>query len=187
MIYKYNKFYLLLFIISYSLNIINPMQEVATIKSWVNIHASPFAWQRILFKLLPEFKKEGFFFHTIQDDSKISFALLEKISEALFDVYKLELSEDFFNNSNQETIITLEEKSEEKIDKNQETIITLEKKSEEKIDENQETIITLEKKSEEKIDENQETIITLEKKSEENQEVKKEEDDIFKKDLNDLI
>ena len=77
------------------------MQEVATVKSWININASPFAWQRILFKLLPEFKKEGFFFHTIKDDSKLSPTLLEKISEALFDTYKLELSRDFFRNSNQ--------------------------------------------------------------------------------------
>ncbi len=77
------------------------MQEVATVKSWININASPFAWQRILFKLLPEFKKEGFFFHTIKDDSKLSSTLLEKISEALFDTYKLELSRDFFRNSNQ--------------------------------------------------------------------------------------
>ncbi|WP_338792080.1 hypothetical protein V9L05_16710 [Bernardetia sp. Wsw4-3y2] len=77
------------------------MQEVATVKSWININASPFAWQRILFKLLPEFKKEGFFFHTIKDDSKLSPTLLEKISEALLDTYKLELSRDFFRNSNQ--------------------------------------------------------------------------------------
>jgi hypothetical protein len=77
------------------------MQEVATLKSWINIHASPFAWQRILFKLLPEFKKEGFFFHTIKDDSQLSITLLEKISEALFDAYKLELSSDFFEKKNE--------------------------------------------------------------------------------------
>lgn len=89
------------------------MQEVATVKSWINIHASPFAWQRILFKLLPEFKKEGFFFHTIKDDSKLSPTLLEKISEALFDAYKLELSRDFFKNFNKESMTSSEKKNEE--------------------------------------------------------------------------
>ncbi|WP_291725507.1 hypothetical protein [Bernardetia sp.] len=93
------------------------MQEVAVIKSWINNNASPFAWQRILFKLLPEFKKEGFFFHTIKDDSELSPNLLEKISEALFDAYKIKLSSDFFpladknkdlkiSETNEETLIT---------------------------------------------------------------------------------
>jgi hypothetical protein len=95
------------------------MQEVATVKSWINVNASPFAWQRILFKLLPEFKKEGFFFHTIKDDSQLSFRLLEKISEALFDAYKLELSREFFQTSTQEITIVSEEESEQEKEVNQ--------------------------------------------------------------------
>ncbi|WP_338766497.1 hypothetical protein WAF17_03910 [Bernardetia sp. ABR2-2B] len=93
------------------------MQEVATIKSWINLNASPFAWQRILFKLLPEFKKEGFFFHTIKDESQLPPTLLEKISEALFDTYKVELSREFF--PNQETIISETETKQEDINQNE--------------------------------------------------------------------
>lgn len=94
------------------------MQEVATVKSWININASPFAWQRILFKLLPEFKKEGFFFHTITDDSKLSPTLLEKISEALFDAYKIELSTDFFKKSTKDNTIIAEDESEQESESN---------------------------------------------------------------------
>lgn len=93
------------------------MQEVATVKSWINVNASPFAWQRILFKLLPDFKKEGFFFHTIKDDSHLSLTLLEKISEALFDIYKLKLSIEFFTDSTQKMTIVSEEESEQKKEK----------------------------------------------------------------------
>ena len=95
------------------------MPEVATIKSWINTNASPFAWQRILFKLLPEFKKEGFFLHTIKDDSALSITLLEKISEALFDTYKLELSRDFFKNTTKTTVISESDKKEEKLNQNE--------------------------------------------------------------------
>jgi hypothetical protein len=98
------------------------MQEVATIKSWINIHASPFAWQRILFKLLPEFKKEGFFFHTIQDDSRLSPTLLEKISEALFDAYKIELSRDFFKIANQEITRTSQQRKQQENNTNQDEL-----------------------------------------------------------------
>ena len=102
------------------------MQDVAVIKSWINTNASPFAWQRILFKLLPEFKKEGFFFHTIQDDSKLPTSLLKKISEALFDTYQIELSTNFFS-TNGESNISPNEVSKETLienDLDDENIIT---------------------------------------------------------------
>jgi hypothetical protein len=95
------------------------MQEVATIKSWINVNASPFAWQRILFKLLPEFKKEGFFFHTIKDDSKLSPTLLEKISEALFETYQIELSRDFFKSSAHQITVISENESEKDSNQNE--------------------------------------------------------------------
>lgn len=75
------------------------MQQVGTLKSWIDAKASPFAWQRIVLKLLPDFKKEGFFLHTIKEESNISRSLADKIRDTLFEMYKLTIPNELLQNN----------------------------------------------------------------------------------------
>jgi hypothetical protein len=61
--------------------------KVGKIKKWSNEVVSPFAWQRVLFRLLPEFQKEGLFLHQVTDETVLSESLLDKIGQAYEEIY----------------------------------------------------------------------------------------------------
>lgn len=61
--------------------------NIGIIKNWSDQEISPFAWQRILFRLLPDFQKEGLFLHLVKEETVVSKPLLDKIGQAYIDVY----------------------------------------------------------------------------------------------------
>lgn len=65
--------------------------KVGKVKSWIFDNMDPLVWQRITLRLLPDFREEGFFFHTINDDSVMSRVLTTKVDQTLFDLYKKHL------------------------------------------------------------------------------------------------
>ncbi len=68
--------------------------KIGPIKAWILENKDPLVWQRILLRLLPDFREEGFFFHTITDDAVLSPNLLSKIDNALFELYQTRLPDD---------------------------------------------------------------------------------------------
>ena len=65
--------------------------KVGEIKTWLGKELSPLAWQRVLMRLLPSFREEGLFFHTITDDDVLSEKLLRMINKTLKEVYQTSL------------------------------------------------------------------------------------------------
>ena len=66
--------------------------KVGEIKEWLNNELdNPFAWQRILMRILPSFRNEGYFYHTIKDDDVLSDYLINEIDLTLRQLYKLRL------------------------------------------------------------------------------------------------
>jgi hypothetical protein len=64
---------------------------VQELRTTIEQKSSPLSWQRILFRLLPEFKKEGLFFHQIQDNVELSSQLVDKIVDEVFMLYNIEI------------------------------------------------------------------------------------------------
>lgn len=67
------------------------MIKVKTIRQWCESNLAPMAWQRIIIRLLPEFRKEGFFLQTIHDESILSADLLDRINRVITEVYQVRL------------------------------------------------------------------------------------------------
>ena len=64
---------------------------VGDIKTWLNEELTPFTWQRIFMRILPAFREEGLYFHTISDDQELSPKLIELIDRTLADLYQVNL------------------------------------------------------------------------------------------------
>lgn len=62
--------------------------KIGEIKSWLSHEFTPFTWQRIVMRLLPEFREEGLYFHHISDDKELSNRLVELIDQTLSELYK---------------------------------------------------------------------------------------------------
>lgn len=65
--------------------------KVKKVKNWCDATLTPLAWQRILIRLLPEFRQEGYFLHNINDESTLSESLLAHINRTLSDLYQINL------------------------------------------------------------------------------------------------
>lgn len=65
--------------------------KVGDVKNWLNKEVTPYTWQRILMRLLPSFREEGLFFHTITDEHELSEKLLDSIDSTLLELYKVSL------------------------------------------------------------------------------------------------
>jgi len=71
------------------------MIKVKTIREWCEDNLSPRAWQRIKIRLLPEFRKEGHFLHTLGDDITLSNNLVAAIGQTIKDIYQKTLPTQF--------------------------------------------------------------------------------------------
>ncbi len=65
--------------------------KIGPIKKWLTEKEGTFAWQRVLISSLPQLREEGFFLHTITDESEISTTTLLKIKEKIQQTFNLEL------------------------------------------------------------------------------------------------
>jgi len=65
--------------------------KVGKIKSWLSDEYTPFTWQRVCMRLLPQFRAEGLFFHQIKDDVELSDQLVEQINQVLMELYQANL------------------------------------------------------------------------------------------------
>lgn len=65
--------------------------KVGDVKKWLNNELTPYTWQRVLMRLLPSFREEGMYFHTITDEHELSDKLLDLIDKTLKDLYKVNL------------------------------------------------------------------------------------------------
>jgi len=65
---------------------------VGDIKDWLNNELdNPFAWQRVVMHLLPSFRSEGYFFHTITDEDTLNEYLLNLIDNTVRKFYSVKL------------------------------------------------------------------------------------------------
>jgi hypothetical protein len=71
--------------------------QVSKIKSWLEVSITPFAWQRITIKLLPEFQREGLYLHNIKDETLLSKNLVENIEKALFELYQINFPSEMYH------------------------------------------------------------------------------------------
>ncbi len=78
--------------------------KVAEVKFWLEENVTPFAWQRIMIKSLPHFQKEGFYMHTIKDESILKSNLLSLIDKNLYELYKENLPSTMLNSTETETL-----------------------------------------------------------------------------------
>lgn len=67
------------------------MMTVGNVKAWLSEELTPFAWQRILIRLLPVFRDEGYYYHNISDEEELSDKLVEEINRTLSDMYQVSL------------------------------------------------------------------------------------------------
>ena len=66
--------------------------RVGEIKNWLADELqNPFAWQRVIMHLLPHFRAEGHYFHTITDEQVLSDKLLKMIDKTILKFYKVSL------------------------------------------------------------------------------------------------
>lgn len=66
--------------------------KVGEIKDWLNDELqNPFAWQRVLMHLLPYFRAEGYYYHTISDEHVLNDKLISLIDKAVLKFYKVRL------------------------------------------------------------------------------------------------
>ncbi len=77
---------------------------VHTLKDWLDQHTTPFVWQRILIKLLPEFRQAGFYLHTIKDETELNPTLIQSINKCLYELYQIQLPNEilYYHLMNQE-------------------------------------------------------------------------------------
>ena len=73
--------------------------KVSTIKEWLSAEFSPFTWQHIMMRLLPQFRAEGLAVHQITDDMVLSTQLLESINQVMNDLYQTNLPENTENSA----------------------------------------------------------------------------------------
>ncbi|TAF76000.1 MAG: hypothetical protein EAZ53_04755 [Bacteroidetes bacterium] len=72
--------------------------KVKDLKTWSDGEISPFAWQRIMFRHLADFRETGLFLQNIKDDTILEQKILEKINKSYFDVYNIKLPNHLFAN-----------------------------------------------------------------------------------------
>ncbi|MGB0524500.1 MAG: hypothetical protein ACPGJS_16125 [Flammeovirgaceae bacterium] len=66
--------------------------KVGEIRTWLTDELNnPFAWQRVLMHLLPDFRAEGHFFHTITDEDELSDQLLKLVDKTITKFYQINL------------------------------------------------------------------------------------------------
>ena len=65
--------------------------KVGVLKDWLSSEFTPFTWQRIVMRLLPDFRAEGLFFHHLTDDMELSDNLVGLIDKTLYDLYQTNL------------------------------------------------------------------------------------------------
>jgi hypothetical protein len=76
--------------------------QVSKIKTWMAEATTPFAWQRVTIKLLPEFQKEGIYLHMIKDDTLLSKSLLSIIEKSIFEMYQINFPAEMLNEEKSE-------------------------------------------------------------------------------------
>lgn len=62
--------------------------KVGTIKRWLGSEFTPFTWQRIMMRLLPEFRAEGMPVHQLTDDAELNDRLFGLVNQAVQDLYQ---------------------------------------------------------------------------------------------------
>lgn len=66
--------------------------KVGDIKEWLSDElGNPFAWQRVVMHLLPSFRSEGYFYHTIGDEDILSDYLINLIDSTIRKFYHVKL------------------------------------------------------------------------------------------------
>ena len=66
--------------------------KVGEIKEWLTDELNkPYAWQRIVMHLLPTFRDEGYYYHTIDDDVELNENLMNQIDSTVHKFYKTHL------------------------------------------------------------------------------------------------
>lgn len=71
--------------------------RIQDVKNYLNSNVAPMAWQRIQIRLLPDFNKKGFFFHTMTDDRVLDAELIVNIDSTVKELYNLSLPSEFLN------------------------------------------------------------------------------------------
>jgi hypothetical protein len=61
--------------------------KVQAIKQWSKDNCPPFSWERVLFRLLPDFKQEGLFLHLVKDETVLSDNLSQKVKTQFTELY----------------------------------------------------------------------------------------------------
>ncbi len=74
--------------------------RVSLIKQWSKDSCPPFSWERIMFRLLPDFKKEGLFLHLVKDETILSDDLTAKIRLQFSELYHKDIPNDFLLTTN---------------------------------------------------------------------------------------
>ncbi len=64
------------------------------VRIWAEEYLPPFAWQRVLLRLLPDLKKEGYYFHQVKDDTLFSYELLQKFQQTFLELYEKDMFSD---------------------------------------------------------------------------------------------
>lgn len=72
--------------------------KVKDLKDWSDGEISPFAWQRIMFRHIPDFRESGLFLQDVKDDTILEKKLLEKINKSYIEVYNIKLPINLFFN-----------------------------------------------------------------------------------------
>lgn len=72
--------------------------KVKDLKTWSDGEISPFAWQRIMFRLIPDFRANGLFLQDVKDETVLEHTLLEKINQSYIEIYNIKLPKNLFVN-----------------------------------------------------------------------------------------
>jgi hypothetical protein len=64
---------------------------VRTLRQEVEQRSSPLGWQRVMLRMLPEFRKEGLFFQNIKDDLVLPSHLVDKVAKEVFALYQIDI------------------------------------------------------------------------------------------------
>lgn len=68
---------------------------VKEVKEWSNNHISTFAWQRILFRHMLDFREYGLYLQHINNDTVLENELLKKLNQTFVEVYNTPMPTNF--------------------------------------------------------------------------------------------
>lgn len=71
--------------------------RVYLVKQWSKENCPPFSWERVLFRLLPDFKQEGLFLHLVKDETILSTNLSEKVRGQYAELYAREIPKEIYS------------------------------------------------------------------------------------------